>query len=96
MPISAFTAAAFNASFYDQLKYIAHDEEEHVLFPGAGLKAAGTQPVAACICSFPMTTLDAAPAVTNKAYLTAAGSILVTEAIHQAVHRNAISEIIHG
>jgi hypothetical protein len=95
MSQSAFTAAGFNASFYDQLKYIAHDEEGHVLYLESGLKAAGAKPVAACTYSFPMTTprefvklasvieglgvsayLGAAPAITNKAYLTAAGAIL--------------------
>lgn len=56
MPMSAFTAANFSASFYDHLKYIAHDEEGHVIYLEAGPKAAGAQPVAACIYSFPMTT----------------------------------------
>jgi Ferritin-like domain len=112
MPLSAFTAANFSASFYDQIKYITHDEEGHVLYLEAGLKAAGAQPVAACNYSFPMTTprqfiqlasvveglgvsayLGAAPAIANKAYLTAAGSILVTEALHQGAHRDAVGEI---
>jgi len=37
--------------------------------------------------------LGAAPSITNKAYLSAAGAILVTEAIHQGTLRNAIGEI---
>ena len=37
--------------------------------------------------------LGAAPAITTKAYLTAAGSIIVTEALHQATHRNVIRDI---
>jgi hypothetical protein len=112
MPLSAFTAANFSASIYDQIKYITHDEEGHVLYLEAGLKAAGAQPVAACNYSFPMTTprqfiqpasvvevlgvsayLAAAPAIANKAYLTAAGSILVTEALHQGAHRDAVYTI---
>lgn len=108
----AFTDAGFSAAFYDQLKYIAHDEEGHVLYLEAGLTAAGAKPVAACTYNFPMTTpkafvtlasvveglgvsayLGAAADITSKAYLTAAGSILVTEALHQAAERNAIGEI---
>jgi len=108
----SFTSAGFPASFYDQLKYVAHDEEGHVVYLEAGLKAAGATPVAACTYQFPMTTpkefialasviegvgvsayLGAAADITTKAYLTAAGSILVTEALHQSAHRNAIGEI---
>lgn len=36
--MSAFTAASFSASFYDQVKYIAHDEEGHVRYLEAGLR----------------------------------------------------------
>lgn len=110
--MSEFVAAGFSPFFYDQLKYIAHDEEGHVVFLEAGLTAAGAMPVAACTYSFPMTTpksfialaaviegvgvsayLGGAPLISSKAYLTAAGSILVTEALHQAAQRNAIGEI---
>jgi hypothetical protein len=41
--------------FYDELKYIAHDEEGHVVYLETGLTAAGATPVAACQYSFPMT-----------------------------------------
>ncbi|KAI9744782.1 MAG: hypothetical protein M1818_001707 [Claussenomyces sp. TS43310] len=112
MPESAFTSANFSSFFYDQLKYIAHDEEGHVLYLEAGLTAAGATPNAACTYSFPMATpqefiamasvveglgvsayLGAAADITTKAYLTAAGAILVTESLHQAAHRNALGEI---
>jgi len=110
--LDEFTAAGFPDSFYDELKYIAHDEEGHVLYLEAGLTAAGATPVAACTYSFPMTTpqefvtlasviegvgvsayLGAAADITSKAYLTAAGSILVTEALHQSAARGAVGEI---
>lgn len=108
----AFTDAGFSPFFYNQLKYIAHDEEGHVVYLAAGLKAAGAVPVAACNYNFPMVSpadfvklasviegvgvsayLGAASAITSKAYLTAAGSILVTEALHKSATRGAIGEI---
>jgi len=107
-----FLDANFTAMFYDELKYIAHDEEGHVLYLEAGLTAAGAMPVEACTYKFPMTDpksfvqlasvieglgvsayLGAAADITSKAYLTAAGSILVTEALHQSSTRGAVGEI---
>lgn len=107
-----FIAAGFSAQFYSDLKYVAHDEEGHVDYLIAGLKAAGASPVVACTYQFPMTDpksfiklasviegvgvsayLGAAPLVTSKAYLTAAGAILVTEALHQSLQRSAVGEV---
>lgn len=106
--LEQFTAAGFDAAFYDRLKYIAHDEEGHVIYLQAGLTAAGAEPVKPCQYAFPMTDpkgfvalaatveglgvsayLGAAADITSKAYLTAAGSILVTEALHQSTTRAA-------
>ncbi|KAK4983624.1 hypothetical protein LTR66_004618 [Elasticomyces elasticus] len=111
-PEQAFLDAGFSKDFYSQLKYIAHDEEGHVVYLEAGLKAAGATPNAACEYKFPMTDpksfvalasviegvgvsayLGAAADITSKAYLTAAGAILVTEALHQAAERNAVGEL---
>ena len=111
-PEEVFTDAGFPASYYNDLKYIAHDEEGHVVYLEAGLTAAGAAPVAACEYSFGLTTpkafvtlasviegvgvsayLGAAADITSKAYLTAAGSILVTEALHQSTQRGAIGEL---
>ncbi|TKA41471.1 hypothetical protein B0A49_13499, partial [Cryomyces minteri] len=40
-PEKTFTDAGFSKDFYNQLKYIAHDEEGHVVYLEAALKAAG-------------------------------------------------------
>jgi hypothetical protein len=110
--VDDFKVAGFSEKFYSDLKYVAHDEEGHVEYLTAGLKAAGARPVAACTYKFPMTDpksfiqlasviegvgvsayLGAAPLVTSKAYLTAAGAILVTEALHQSLQRNTIGAV---
>lgn len=110
--VDDFTNANFSSDFYSQLKYIAHDEEAHVQYLEAGLKAAGATPVEACTYTFPMQSaedfvslaatiegvgvsayLGASPMVTSKQYLTAAASILATEALHQSAARNAIGEV---
>ncbi|CUM66786.1 uncharacterized protein PRCAT00004468001 [Priceomyces carsonii] len=52
--VENFTAAGFTEDFYNNLKYIAHDEEAHVVFLEEGLKSAGLEPVAACTYKFKM------------------------------------------
>lgn len=55
MPESEFLAAGFSSDYYNNLKYVAHDEEQHVdLLTGALMKA-GASPVAACEYNFPYT-----------------------------------------
>jgi len=108
-PEQAFLDAGYSATYYSNLKYIAHDEEQHVELLEQGLIAAGAKPVQACKYHFPYTDvksfvslssvlegvgtsayLGAAPLVTSKEYLTIAGSILVTEALHTSMQRAAV------
>ena len=112
MPESEFLAAGFSSEYYNNLKYIAHDEEQHVALQTSALTAAGASPVAACEYNFPYTDpksfvglasifesvgsaayLGAAPAIKTAAYLTVAGSILVTESIHTAIQRLALNQV---
>jgi len=105
-------AAGFSANYYNNLKYVTHDEEQHVELLTAGLMAAGAKPVAACMYKFPYTDfrsfvglaailegvgvsayLGAAPAIASKDYLTIAGSILVTEALHESVQRFNLGQV---
>lgn len=107
-----FIDAGYSAAYYNNLKFIASDEEQHVLFLQSAIQAAGYAPVAACSYNFKFTDvrsfitlssvlegvgtsayLGAAGLITNKAYLTAAGSILVTEAIHTSMQRGAVGEV---
>lgn len=53
MPESAFLKAGFSSAYYNNLKFIAHDEEAHVQLLTSALAAAGAKPVAACEYSFP-------------------------------------------
>ena len=55
MPESEFLAAGFSSAYYNNLKYIAHDEEQHVMLLTSALAAAGAMPVAACSYKFPYT-----------------------------------------
>ncbi|CAD6578084.1 MAG: hypothetical protein ASARMPREDX12_008630 [Alectoria sarmentosa] len=107
-----FMTAGFSSQYYTNLKYIAHDEEQHVELLTSALMTAGAKPVAACTYDFPYTDphsfvtlasvlegvgvsayLGAAGLIASKAYLGVAGSILVTESIHTAVHRFNLGEV---
>ena len=55
MPESMFLDAGFTSAYYTNLKYIAHDEEQHVMLLTSALAAAGASPVAACTYNFPYT-----------------------------------------
>jgi hypothetical protein len=107
-----FVEAGYSATYYNNIKFIATDEESHVLFLQTAITAAGYAPVAACSYNFEFTDvqsfitlssvlegvgtsayLGAAGLITDKAILTAAGSILVTEALHTSMQRGAIGEV---
>ena len=107
-----FISAGYSDAYYSNLKYIAHDEEQHVELLTTALTAAGATPVAACTYKFPYTDpksfvtlssvlegvgtsayLGAAPSISSKAYLSVAGSILITEAIHTSLQRFSIGEV---
>ncbi|MCJ1309023.1 hypothetical protein MMC25_002678 [Agyrium rufum] len=77
-----FVNAGFTADYYNNLKYISHDEEAHVEALTAGLIAAGASPVAACEYKFPYTDpmsfvalASVLEGVGTAAYLGAAPSI---------------------
>ena len=107
-----FINAGFSATYFNNIKFIASDEEQHVLFLQNAITAAGYAPVAACSYNFQFTDvrsfitlssvlegvgtsayLGAAGLITSKDILTAAGSILVTEALHTSMQRGAIGEV---
>lgn len=54
-PLSEFEKAGYPLKIYDNLKYIVHDEEEHVKLLTSALAAAGAKPVAACEYTFQFT-----------------------------------------
>ncbi|KAI9714203.1 MAG: hypothetical protein M1812_006424 [Candelaria pacifica] len=82
MPEQEFLDAGFTSEYYTNLKYIASDEEQHVLYLEAALKAAGATPVAACQYKFPytdpksfVTLASVLEGVGTSAYLGGAGLI---------------------
>ncbi|EPS44864.1 hypothetical protein H072_1194 [Dactylellina haptotyla CBS 200.50] len=112
IPEYKFLQAGYTKEYYNNIKYIAHDEEEHVKLLTGGITAAGGKPVAACKYDFPFTDvksfislssilegvgtsayLGGAPLITSKDYLTIAGSILVTEALHTSMQRAALHRV---
>ena len=50
-----FNAAGFSSQYFNNLKFIAHDEEAHVLFLEKAISGAGGTPVKACQYNFPYT-----------------------------------------
>jgi hypothetical protein len=54
-PRQQFLDAGFTSAYYDNLKYVAHDETEHVSLLTSALAAAGAKPVARCEYDFPYT-----------------------------------------
>ena len=50
-----FVSAGFSAAYYNNLKYITHDEEQHVELLTSAVAASGATPVAACTYNFPYT-----------------------------------------
>lgn len=50
-----FLKAGYSADYYNNIKYISHDEEQHVELLTSALQAAGVTPVAACQYNFPYT-----------------------------------------
>jgi hypothetical protein len=55
MPREMFLDAGFTSAYYDNLKYVAHDEGAHVELLTSAISGAGVTPVAACTYSFPFT-----------------------------------------
>lgn len=50
-----FIAAGFDDAFVKNLGFVAHDEEQHVVFLEAAITQAGATPVASCQYNFPIT-----------------------------------------
>lgn len=50
-----FQKAGYSATYYNNLKYIAFDEQSHVQLLSSALTAAGVTPVIPCQYSFPYT-----------------------------------------
>ena len=48
-----FVSAGYNASYYENLRYIAGDEQNHVTTLEGALKAVNVTPTAACTYDFP-------------------------------------------
>ena len=81
-----FIKAGFSWNYYNNLKYIVHDEEQHVELLTSALMAAGAKPVAACTYDFPytdpksfVTLASVLEGVGTSAYLGGAGLITSKE-----------------
>ena len=64
----AFIDAGYDAKYYSDIKYIAHDEETHVTAIAAGLTAAGVTPNVACEYKFPFTDVSARSCASNLTF----------------------------
>ncbi|KAL1853294.1 hypothetical protein Plec18170_005290 [Paecilomyces lecythidis] len=53
-----FLAAGVSSATFEQMLFVAHDEEAHVQFLEQSISAAGGQPVAACEYNFPFTDVS--------------------------------------
>ncbi|KAK5691917.1 hypothetical protein LTR97_011088 [Elasticomyces elasticus] len=84
--LKEFEQAGYSANYYNNLKYIAHERQAALgrsfITLSSILEGVGTSAY-----------LGGAPLITSKDYLTVAGSILVTEALHTSMQRSAIDEV---
>ncbi|KAK0302927.1 hypothetical protein LTR82_017707 [Friedmanniomyces endolithicus] len=96
-----FQKAGYSADYYNDLKYIAHDEEQHVLLLEGALTVAGVTPVQACTYSFPyydvrsfITLSSVLEGVGTSAYL--GGAPLITSKQYLTVAASIlVTEALH-
>ncbi|KAK2807323.1 hypothetical protein FQN50_005477 [Emmonsiellopsis sp. PD_5] len=55
---SHFVEAGFDSKLFNQVKFVAQDEEDHVVFLTDAITKAGGKPVAACEYNFPYTDVN--------------------------------------
>ncbi|EED16603.1 conserved hypothetical protein [Talaromyces stipitatus ATCC 10500] len=96
-----FIAAGFDENFVKNLNFVAHDEEQHVVFLETAIKQAGATPVAACQYNFPITDVTSfvnlatvLEGVGVSAYLGAATAISSKEILNVAA-AITVSEGLH-
>jgi hypothetical protein len=57
--VGDFEGAGYSADYYNNIKYIAYDEQVHVTALTAAIKSLGAKPVVACSYKFPFTDVYA-------------------------------------